>query len=96
MTPSARAICFISGLLDGLAIHFAQSFRNHRVGSRCNSAASGPPVYGSDLDQNIFRAALGVFHKDVEITVVVENAGIDKFVLHLITVALPVRQYQVI
>ena len=43
-----------------------------------------------DLDTDVVRLGLGIFDEDVEVAVVVEDAGIDQFVLRLRPVALPV------
>ena len=39
-----------------------------------------PAVHGRYLYTNVFRAGLCIFDEDVEIAVIVENAGIDQFV----------------
>jgi len=41
----------------------------------------------ADLDEDVFRRLLRIFHKDVEITILVENAGIEQLVLHVAAVA---------
>ena len=41
-------------------------------------------VMNGDLDQNVFGIGLGVFDKHIEVAVVVEDAGVEKFVLHLL------------
>ena len=46
-----------------------------------------PAVGGGDLDQQVFRSILGVFDKDVEIAILIENTGIEQFVFHLLAVA---------
>jgi hypothetical protein len=45
------------------------------------------PIVDTDLHQNIFRRLLGVFHKDVEISVLVENAGVDQLILEFLAAA---------
>ena len=42
------------------------------------------PVDRRDLHQDVFRAGLGVLHEDVEVAVVVEDAGVEELVLHLV------------
>src|SRR5271166_3631040 len=48
-------------------------------------------VVHRNLDQHIFRIGLGVFHKHVEISIVIEDAGVEQFVLHLFPRTPPVR-----
>ena len=43
-----------------------------------------PAVVHRDLDEDILRIRLGIFHEYVEVAVVVEDAGIQKFVLELL------------
>ena len=53
------------------------------------------PVDGGDLHQDVFRTAFGVLDEDVEIAVVVEDAGVEELILHLVPIASPVRLHQV-
>jgi hypothetical protein len=39
-------------------------------------------VYG-DSNQNVFRTTLGMFDEDVEVTIIIEYAGIEEFVPEL-------------
>jgi len=48
-------------------------------GSRLGSA-----IAGGNLDQDIFGSSLGIFHIDVEITVLVEDSGVQQFVFYLV------------
>ena len=41
----------------------------------------GTPIAGGDLHQEVVRGILCVFHNDIEITVIVKDAGIDQFEL---------------
>ena len=41
------------------------------------------PVGRRDRDEDVLRAALGVLHEDVEVAVVVEDAGVEQFVLEV-------------
>src|SRR5271157_5484904 len=41
----------------------------------------------ADLDKDVFRRLLGIFHEDVEVAVLVEDAGIQQFVLHVVSAA---------
>src|SRR6516165_11048034 len=40
-----------------------------------------PPVADRDPDQDVLRASLGVFDEDVKVAVLVEDAGVEQFVL---------------
>ena len=44
----------------------------------------GPAIVDADLDQDVFGRFLGVFHEHVEITVLVEDARVEQFVLELL------------
>ena len=54
-----------------------------------------PPVGRGDLDQDVLGAGLGVFHEDVEVAVLPEDARIEQLVFHLLARAPPVRLHQV-
>ena len=54
-----------------------------------------PAVGGGDLHQDIFRAVFGIFHEDVEVPVVLEDAGVEEFVLHVVFGTTPVGLYQI-
>jgi hypothetical protein len=47
------------------------------------------------LNEEIFRILLGIFDKNVEVTIFVEDACIQEFVLEVSTVACPVRLNQI-
>src|SRR5208282_1975217 len=87
LVPAAAAIClrfgFSAARLDS-AIHDAQSFRNQSVGRRCSSAESGPRLAARNLHQDVFRTGFGILNKHVEISVLIENAGVEEFILHLV------------
>ena len=53
------------------------------------------PVGRRDLHQDVFRTGFGVLHEDVEVAVVIEDAGVEEFILHLVAVAPAVRLHQV-
>src|SRR6516162_268860 len=55
----------------------------------------GPAIVDRNLDQNIFRPILGVFDEDVEVAVVVEDAGVEQLVLELIPAAAAVGVNQI-
>ena len=54
-----------------------------------------PTVDGRDLHQDVFRTGLGVLHEDVEVAVVLEDAGVEEFILHLVPGAPAVRLHQI-
>ena len=54
-----------------------------------NRAASGPRLWTEIRIERVFRIGLGIFHKDIEISVLIENAGVEKFVLDLFARAPP-------
>ena len=54
-----------------------------------------PAVVDGDPDQDVVRTALGVLEKDVEVPVVVEDAGVDQLVLELLPRPALVRFHQV-
>ena len=41
-------------------------------------------IADADLDQDVGRPLLGVFDEDIEVTVAVEDAGVDQLVLHVL------------
>src|SRR5215469_16607699 len=43
----------------------------------------GTAVVDRDADQRVFRVSLGIFHKDIEIPILVKHACVEKFVLKL-------------
>jgi hypothetical protein len=40
-----------------------------------------------DFDEQIFRRFLRVLHEHIEVTVLIEHAGIEQLVLHLVPIA---------
>ena len=55
-----------------------QVLRNHSVGSRCSVARVGTAIDHGDADQDVVRIRLGVFGENVEVAVLVEDAGVDQ------------------
>jgi hypothetical protein len=55
----------------------------------------GPAVVDRDADQDVFRAFLGVLEEHVEVSVVIEHAGVDQLVLELLPRPAPVRLHEV-
>jgi hypothetical protein len=43
----------------------------------------GSPVHHSDPDQNVFGRNFRIFHKHVEVPVVIENTGVQQFIFRL-------------
>ena len=98
VAPAGASICLMcgfSGALFDSAIHCDQSLRNHSVGRRCRSAASGPRLTAVMRTRMSSAAALRVLHEDVEIAVVLEHAGVEELVLHVVTAPPPIRLHQV-
>jgi hypothetical protein len=55
-----------------------------------------PPTVGCcNLRQDVFRAGFGIVYEDVKVAVVIEDAGVQQFVLHLVPGATTVYRYQV-
>src|ERR1041384_2027389 len=52
-------------------------------GKEVKLGAFRPAIYCLDSDQDIVRGGLRVFHQNVEVTIVVENAGIDELELDI-------------
>src|SRR5215467_145633 len=50
---------------------------------------------GRDADQQVLRIGLGVLYKDVEISVVIEYASVDQFILELFPRPAPIRFNQI-
>ncbi len=55
-----------------------------------------PAIAHADLDQQVFRRLLGIFHKDIEVAIVIEDSGIQQLIFHVATVAPLVRLDQII
>ena len=53
------------------------------------------PVDRRDAHEDVFRSALGVLHEHVEVAVVLEDAGVEELVLHLLAGAPAVGLHQV-
>src|SRR5882762_9421300 len=47
-------------------------------------------IPGRDLDQNVFRRRLGIFHKHVEIAVIIEHARVQQLVFRVASFSLPI------
>ena len=43
----------------------------------------GAAIEGGNLDQHVLGGGLGIFDGDVEVAVVVEDAGVDQFVFEI-------------
>src|SRR6185437_3253506 len=49
----------------------------------------------ADLDEEIFRSPLGIFHEDIEVAISVKDSCIQQLVLHISTIAPLVRLDQI-
>ena len=56
-------------------------------GQQVQRRGVGAAVDGADAHQHLFGPVLGVFDEDVEVAVVVEDAGVEQFVLGLVAAA---------
>ena len=79
----------------GWSGHQVQVLRNHKVGSTCSLSRLGPPIATADLDQDVGRRRFRVFDEHIEITVIIEDAGIEQFVFPIVAAAPPVRFDQI-
>ena len=61
-----------------------QVLRNQSVGSRCSARRLGPAVGDRDADQDVVGRGLRVLGEDVEVAVVVEDAGVGELELGLV------------
>ena len=55
-----------------------------------------PAVAHADSDEDIVRRGLGVLYEDIEISIVIEHAGIDQFVLWVSPAALVIRSNKIV
>ena len=56
----------------------------------------GPAIGDADLDQDVGRRGFSVFDKDIEIAVIVKDAGIEQFVLGVVAATPSVCFYQIV
>src|SRR5215469_4134495 len=49
-----------------------------------------PPIYGSDLDEDVFASSLCIFGENIEIAALIENSRIEQFILEVTAVSLAV------
>ena len=61
-----------------------QVLRNQSCGSRCSVRRLGPAVVDRDPHQDVVGRGLGVLDEDVEVAVVVEDAGVEQLELRLV------------
>src|SRR5271163_459806 len=54
-----------------------------------------PAVGCGDPYQNVIRAVFGIFHKDVEVSIFVEDPSVKQFILHVVPGTTSVRIYQI-
>ena len=55
----------------------------------------GPAITHADLDQDVLRRLLGIFHKNIEVAIFVEDARIQQLIFHVATIAPPVGLDQI-
>jgi hypothetical protein len=55
----------------------------------------GSAIGYADFDQQVCRRGLGVFDEYVEISVFIENPGVERFVFRIAAAATSVRIYQI-
>ena len=60
-----------------------QSFRKQQGRQDVQAGRVGPAVDRGDADENVVGIGLGVFDKDVEVAVLVEDAGVDQLEFRL-------------
>ena len=53
------------------------------------------PVGSRDPHQDVLRTVFGIFHEDVEVAVVLEDASVEEFILHVVLRTTAVRLHQV-
>src|SRR5215470_8165591 len=61
----------------------------HR-GQQMDLRGLGTTVADGDLDQDVLRLDLGILDEDIKVSVLVEDAGVEQFILGSMSVALPV------
>jgi len=49
--------------------------------NRCGTSTA---IYHFDANADVFRVTFGIFDKNIEVVVIVENPGIQQFILRLI------------
>src|SRR5262249_38314878 len=45
------------------------------------------PIVNGDLDQNILRRLLCIFDEDIEVPILIKNAGVDQFIFKLLAIS---------
>ena len=55
-----------------------------------------PAVRNADLDEDVGRRGLRIFHKNIKIPIVVEDAGIDQLVFPIVAATLPACFYEIV
>ena len=70
-----------------------------RFGTTASAVDAIPPFWSPigrrDSHQDVVRTGFGVLHVDVEVSVVLEHARVEEFILHVVAVAPAVRLHQV-
>src|SRR4029453_8996237 len=50
-------------------------------------------IVNGDPDQDVFRGSLRVFHEDIKVAILIEDAGVEKLVLEPVSAAFAIRSY---
>jgi hypothetical protein len=53
------------------------------------------PVGSGDLHEDVIRTGFGILHEDVKVAVILEDAGIEQFILELVSRTPAVRIQQI-
>ena len=77
----------------GWSIHHV--LRNHSDGNRCTVALLVAAVGDGDADVHVVGSALGVLDVDVDVAIVVEDAGVEQLVLQLEPASSAVRRDEI-
>src|SRR5271156_4971497 len=54
-----------------------------------------PAIGDADLDEEVLSRVLGIFHKNIEVAIFVEDSGIQEFIFHVATIPLSVLLNQI-
>ena len=79
-----RPGAFLSQLRLGSRVAPRPGVAEPDCGQEAQVRSLRPTIGDSDLDQNVFDIRLGIFHEDIEVAVVVENAGVEQFEFRLV------------
>src|SRR5437016_13543960 len=63
-------------------------------GKKAKIGGLGSTIGDRDLDKDVFEVSLGIFHKHIEVAVVVEHSGIEQLKLSLVLATTAVLVHQ--